>query len=137
MTTRIDWDRIRSGDDEYIEQLVSIDRDDPADDMQNQAALYASAARSWAQAKSRLSKAEIALEEAESRVFDKYRDDGLAIGHASEKVDSHSDVVELKHIVRKIQHEVDMKRKLLHALSHRKDMLVQIGADRRAEMDLT
>lgn len=133
--TRIDWERLQEEDEEYIRELTAVDPTNLQAAMENQPWLYYLASRAYEKARSRREKAEGRVEFVEAEEFNRYREaNDFAIDHCNAKVDQSSRVQKARQRARRARADERLKRALRNALEQRKDMIVQMSAMQRTEL---
>lgn len=131
----INWEKLKEDPAYECSRLCQINTANLVDALEKHAALYAYVNALYEKARATETRREWQYEQEKAQVFAQLRAEGTAIGEASETAELNEQVKE----ARKAYMKAEEKRRLLWALvdslDTRKDMLIQLSARQRAEMD--
>lgn len=117
--------------------LSSVDRSDLSGALETQSEYYGYLAMLWEAARFLEGRAKAALEQTKAATFSTLTSQGKSAAAANGMLPTQTAVVEAEDTYRKAALVSGRYRGLLHALDHRRDMLVQLSARQRAELDST
>jgi hypothetical protein len=134
----INFKELKEEPEETVADLCSINLQHLETALQNQASLLAYATAAYENARVDETQAEWDLEETEAEVFNaiQEKEPGLAIGRTDKRVEAHERVKEARRDLADKRRMVANLKALVNGLHHRRDMLVQLSARQRQEMQL-
>lgn len=131
----IDWEELHKNPEYEVARVCTINTANLEHALENHAAIYAYANAAYAKARADKGRVEWQYEQAVARAFADLREEGKAIGEAKETAETDEAVRTLKKKVLEADREVRILYALVQGLEHRRDMLVQLAARERAELN--
>lgn len=131
----IDWEQLRTNPAYEVARICKIETARLEHALTRHSALYGYAHASYEEARAEEGELEWEYEQRKAEAFSALRDEGEAIGSAQEKAELDPAVQEARQKLMKAEKTRRILWALVQGLEHRKDMLVQLSARQRAEMN--
>ena len=127
---------------DLVEVLVRVTKTDIDSALQDQAAIYAYMSMIYAKAQDDYDSTEVAIKQYEATEHLEFKRDQFRMGFKATGADIEAHIastpkyISLHTGMKLSKYRLNLFRKLLTAMEHRKDMLVQLSSNRRAETKL-